>query len=143
MNARLINADASEAVCRLFKGRNPPSQVPDSTAPKPAGFALPESDVFSKPALQEHIQLGESKSRRVEKLCALTSGKGVINAETIHQISTGVAIVITTLSMRSSCAAVVPVNIMPSSMRERRLETVMLALPRYARWPPSALAALK
>jgi len=55
----------------------------------------------------------------------------------------GEAKVKTTLSTLSSSSATLPVNTTPSSIRDRRLETVMLALPRYARVPRSALMALK
>ena len=55
----------------------------------------------------------------------------------------GVDMVITTLSTLSSCCAALPVRITPNSMRDRRLDTVMFALPMYALRPRSTLIALK
>jgi len=54
-----------------------------------------------------------------------------------------VASVITTLRILSNWAAAFPVKITPSSIRDRKLETVMFALPMYPLFPRSALIALK
>ena len=51
--------------------------------------------------------------------------------------------VMTTLRTLSNCSATLPVRITPNSIRDRRLETVMFALPMYPLDPRSTLTALK
>ena len=62
---------------------------------------------------------------------------------TAHQTVIDDDIVITTLSTLSSCTAALPVRITPNSIRDRRLDTVMFALPMYPLRPRSTLTALK
>jgi hypothetical protein len=59
--------------------------------------------------------------------------EGAFAIRHIYSIRTGVAIVSTTRRTLSNCFAIAPLKITPSSIRDRRLETVMLALPKYAR----------